>query len=84
MSEPAISRFHIDQPVRAARDLLNDGSHPGSEVDTLLVPAGVGGRVLRVGRHEDSGLAVYLVDFEGCLLGCIDDDLVVAERPGVL
>lgn len=84
MDETAISRFHVEQEVRAGRDLHNDGSHPGAAADALLVEAGAAGRVLRVGRHEASGLCVYLVDFDGCQLGCLDDDLAPADVPGVL
>lgn len=84
MVEPTAARLHAGQEVRAARDLHNDGSHPGAAVDGLLAATGARGRVLRVGRHEESGLSVYLVDFDGCLLGCLDDDLDIAEIPGVL
>lgn len=56
----------------------------GATVDGLLAATGARGRVLRVGRHEESGLSVYLVVFDGCLLGCLDDDLDISEIPGVL
>lgn len=80
LPDPDAARFRWGQPVWAAVDLYNDGSLPDAPADDiLLVAAGGPGEVVQVGRHEDTGAPVYLVDFGVVVLGCLEDEL--SPRP---
>ncbi|MGQ9371368.1 nitrogen fixation protein NifZ [Azospirillum sp. ST 5-10] len=76
--------------VAAAEDLFNDGSHPQAAEGALLVPKGTPGVVARVGRAEESGDFVYLVEFPaGLVVGCFEEELsplgaTLRPRPGVM
>ena len=64
------------QRVRAATDLVNDGSHPGFAPDALLASAGTAGEIVNVGHHTESNSPVYLVEFaDGVVVGCLEDEL---------
>lgn len=68
--------FQWGQPVRAAVDLINDGSHPGYAADAVIVAVGGVGEVVNVGHHEDSNTPVYLVEFPGgTVVGCLEEEL---------
>ncbi|EIZ77320.1 NifZ family protein [Novosphingobium sp. Rr 2-17] len=68
--------YHVGQVVRAATDLVNDGSHPDAPVDALLVPVGTGGEIVNVGHHGESNTPIYLVDFEArVVIGCFEEEL---------
>jgi nitrogen fixation protein NifZ len=80
LPDPNAARFQWGQPVWAAVDLYNDGSLPDAPADDiLLVVAGGPGEVVQIGRHEDSGAPVYMVDFGVAVLGCLEDEL--SPRP---
>jgi nitrogen fixation protein NifZ len=65
------------QRVRAAHDLFNDGSFPERPAEALLVSAGQAGEVVQVGRHVESGKAVYMVEFAaGTVVGCFEPELL--------
>lgn len=78
-AEPRQPRFQWGQPVCAAADLCNDGSHPDAAADALLVPQGARGEIVQVGHHIELNLPVYLVEFQctdgPCVVGCLEDDL---------
>lgn len=77
MQDVRLPKYQWGQPVAAAVDLVNDGSHPNAEPDALLVAAGARGEIVQVGRHVDSNTPVYLVEFgEGVVVGCIEEELV--------
>jgi len=77
MMDVRLPKYQWGQPVSAAIDLVNDGSHPNAEPDALLVAAGTRGEVVQVGRHVDSNMPVYLVEFgQGVVVGCIEEELV--------
>lgn len=76
-----IPKFRIDQRVRARVELRNDGSHPQVAADALLAGAGAWGVILRVGRHAEAGIDVYLVEFDGVVLGCTEDEIADADSP---
>ncbi|MGE0071651.1 MAG: nitrogen fixation protein NifZ [Thiomonas sp.] len=72
---PSTPRYQWGQPVQALVDLCNDGSYPDVGQDALLAPCGAVGEVVRVGQHADSGQTVYLVDFGGRVLGCLESEI---------
>jgi nitrogen fixation protein NifZ len=79
LPDPDAARFQWGQPVWAAVDLYNDGSLPDTPEDALIVVAGGPGEVVQIGRIEDNGAPVYMVDFGVAVLGCLEDEL--SARP---
>ena len=49
--EPRLPKHQWGQRVRAAVDLYNDGSFPGTEEGSLLVSTGAAGEIVQVGAH---------------------------------
>jgi nitrogen fixation protein NifZ len=86
LPDPDAARFQWGQPVWAAVDLYNDGSVPDTPEDALIVVAGGPGEVVQIGRIEDNGAPVYMVDFGVAVLGCLEDELsarpLAAMTPG--
>lgn len=76
--------------VAATEDLFNDGSHPHAAPGALLAPKGTPGRIVRVGRAEEGGVPVYLVEFPaGTVVGCLEEEIAPADGsrrgvPGVM
>jgi len=75
--------YQWGQRVRAATDLVNDGTYPGVPVDALLAVAGTEGEIVNVGHHEESNTPVYLVEFliesgGQVVVGCLEEELVRA------
>lgn len=75
MIEPAVPKFEWGQPVIAAIDLYNDGSHPEAGEDQLLVVAGGPGEIVQVGHHAEANIAVYMVDFGVAVIGCLEHEI---------
>lgn len=74
MSGPA--KFDWGQRVRAAIDLVNDGSYPNRAADELLVKSGETGEIVNVGAHVETETIVYLVEFSPQLVvGCFEDEI---------
>ena len=78
MIDPRLPRFEWGQRVRAAVDLVNDGSHPEAAEGALMVPAGGLGESVQIGHHAEANVPVYLVDFDGRVLGCLEEELSLA------
>ncbi len=79
MLEPREPKYRWGQPVAAAADLINDGSHPGAAAGDLLVASGTKGEIVRTGMHEDSNTPVYVVEFAGGkIVGCREHELAPA------
>jgi nitrogen fixation protein NifZ len=77
--EPREPRYQWGQRVRAACNLVNDGSYPERSTDELLVDAGAVGEIVRVGMHKESGTPIYLVEFSsGLVVGCLEEELALA------
>jgi nitrogen fixation protein NifZ len=69
-------RFRRGQFVRAADDLVNDGSYPGMPADALLVAARDPGEVVQIGAHVESRPDVYMVAFSnGRVVGCFEHEI---------
>ena len=85
MTNNALSGIELREPayawgqrVIALDDLVNDGSHPEREPDALLAARGSVGEVVNIGHAPDLNEPVYLVQFEGCVVGCLEIELVPA------
>jgi len=78
MLEPRSARYQWGQRVRALTDLVNDGSHPGVAPEALMVPQGGVGEIVNIGHHAEANLPVYVVDFSGCIIGCLEEELGLA------
>jgi nitrogen fixation protein NifZ len=78
MIDPRTAKYQWGQRVKAVTDLVNDGSHPEAKVDALLVPQGGVGEIVNIGHHSEANLPVYLVDFAGCVIGCLEEELALA------
>lgn len=75
MPEPRAPKYRWGQRVAAAVDLCNDGSYPDEPPAALLVARGGVGEILRIGRHVEADLPVYLVEFGARVVGCLEDEL---------
>ncbi|MDD3327580.1 MAG: nitrogen fixation protein NifZ [Zoogloea sp.] len=80
MLEAREPRYQWGQPVTAAVDLFNDGSHPEVPQDALIVAAGCRGEIVQVGHHEEANIPVYIVEFAagsggGRIVGCLEEEL---------
>jgi nitrogen fixation protein NifZ len=70
--------FQWGQRVVALCDLVNDGSYPDVAEGATLVETGAEGEVVQVGLDEASKRSIYLVDFDGCVVACEDEALMLA------
>jgi nitrogen fixation protein NifZ len=75
MNKPRPPKYAWGQPVIAAVDLYNDGSHPEAGEDQLLVVAGGPGEIVQVGHHAEANLPVYMVDFGIAVIGCLEEEI---------
>lgn len=75
MLEPRTACYPWGLRVTGWIDLLNDGSHPGGGAGDVLVPIGRTGEIVNIGHHTGSNQPVYLVDFEGVLVGVTEDEI---------
>lgn len=64
------------QRVVALDDLVNDGSHPERPPEALLAARGSVGEIVNIGHAQELNEPVYLVQFEGCVVGCLEIELV--------
>lgn len=85
MTTNALSGIELREPayvwgqrVIALDDLVNDGSYPERPVDDLLAARGSVGEVVNIGHAPELNEPVYLVQFEGCVVGCLEIELVPA------
>lgn len=76
--EPRAPVYVWGQRVIALDDLFNDGSYPDRPEDDLLAARGSVGEIVNVGHATDLNEPVYLVQFDGCVVGCLEIELVPA------
>lgn len=70
------TKFDWGQRVRATIDLVNDGTYPDHEADSLLVKSGETGEVVQVGTHVETETTIYLVEFRSKLVvGCLEEEI---------
>lgn len=73
--------FDWGQKVCTLVALVNDGSHPGSPEDEVLVEEGEIGEVVRTGMHIEANIPVYIVEFsQGRVVGCLEYELGLADE----
>jgi nitrogen fixation protein NifZ len=69
-------RYQWGQRVRAATDLINDGSYPDMPEDSLLAATGDTGEIVKIGTHTEIDMPVYLVEFASLrVIGCFEDEI---------
>jgi nitrogen fixation protein NifZ len=78
--EPREPAYAWGQRVIALDDLVNDGSYPDRAIDALLAARGSVGEVVNIGHAPELNEPVYLVQFAGCVVGCLEIELVPAPR----
>ena len=76
LMEPAVPKYQWGQPVIAAVDLYNDGSHPDVPEDQLMIVAGGPGEIVQVGHHTEANVPIYMVDFGLAVIGCMEHELL--------
>lgn len=74
--EPRAPAYAWGQYVVALDDLVNDGSYPDRPADDLLAARGSVGEVVNIGHASELNEPVYLVQFDGCVVGCLEIELV--------
>ncbi len=77
MIEPRAPMYQWGQRVVALVDLVNDGTFPERALDTVLVEAGSEGEIVQVGHHEEANQPVYMVDFDGLVIGCVEEEIML-------
>lgn len=83
MIDNRLPQYEWGQRVRAVIDLFNDGSYPEAAEGALLVPAGGLGEIVQIGHHTEANLPIYLVEFEGRVLGCLEEEIELAGVAGL-
>lgn len=77
MIEPREPLYQWGQQVIALVDLVNDGTHPDHAPDAVLAEVGSEGEIVQVGRHVEGNQPVYMVDFEGLVVGCLEEEILL-------
>lgn len=79
-----LPKFEYGEAVRVIRNIRNDGTYPGQDTGTLLVPRGSVGYVRDVGTFLQDQL-VYSVHFLEAerMVGCREEELQPADAPWV-
>lgn len=78
--EPRAPSYSWGQRVIALDDLVNDGSYPERPADAMLAARGAVGEIVNIGHAQELNEPVYLVQFEGCVVGCLEIELVPAPH----
>jgi nitrogen fixation protein NifZ len=76
--EPREPKYRWGQAVATVQDLFNDGTYPDREAEALLVACGAVGEIVQVGHHVEANLPVYLVEFPGGVVGCLEEEIIPA------
>lgn len=79
-AEAREARYQWGQRVVALSDLLNDGSYPDRPSEDRLVDRGSEGEIVQVGHHAESNQPVYMVDFSGCVVGCMEEEIMLVAE----
>jgi len=82
-AEPRAPLYGWGLRVVALCDLVNDGSYPERDDDALLAERGMLGEIVNIGHATEANEPVYLVEFAGAVVGCLEDEIAPAP-PGLL
>jgi nitrogen fixation protein NifZ len=77
MIETREPQYQWGQQVVALVDLVNDGTHPDHPADAVLAEIGSEGEIVQVGRHVEGNQPVYMVDFDGLVIGCLEEEILL-------
>jgi len=77
MNEPREAQYSWGQQVVALVDLVNDGTHPDHEPDAILAEVGSEGEIVQIGHHVEANQPVYMVDFDGLVIGCLEEEILL-------
>lgn len=77
MIEPREPLYKWGQQVLALVDLVNDGTYPDHPVDAVLAETGSEGEIVQVGHHVEANQPVYMVDFDGLVIGCLEEEIML-------
>jgi len=77
-SEPRTALYAWGLRVVALDDLVNDGSYPDRAPDAVLAGRGALGEIVNVGHATEQNEPVYLVEFGGCIIGCLEEEIAPA------
>jgi len=74
MIEQREARYQWGQQVVALVDLVNDPDHPA---EAVLAEVGSEGEIVQVGHHTEANQPVYMVDFNGLVIGCLEEEILL-------
>lgn len=77
MNEPREAQYQWGQQVVALVDLVNDGTYPDLAPDAVLAEVGSEGEIVQVGHHTETNQPVYMVDFDGLVIGCLEEEILL-------
>ncbi|WP_439373372.1 nitrogen fixation protein NifZ [Bradyrhizobium sp. DASA03120] len=81
MIEAEPPKYQRGQRVKAMFDLVNDGSFSDAPAEGVLVSLGAIGEIVRVRRHTEANLPIYLVEFGNKLVvGCLEREIGLIEE----
>lgn len=80
MIEPREPQYQWGQQVVALVDLVNDGTHPDHAPDAVLASMGSEGEIVQVGRHVEANQPVYTVEFDGLVVGCLEEEILLLQE----
>ena len=80
MIEPREPQYQWGQQVVALVDLVNDGTHPDHAPDAVLACMGSEGEIVQVGRHVEANQPVYMVEFDGLVVGCLEEEILLLQE----
>ncbi len=75
--EPA---YQWGQLVLALVDMVNDGTYPDMPDDAVLVAQGSEGEIVQVGYHEEGNQPVYMVEFDGRVIGVLEEEIMLRQE----
>lgn len=75
--EPA---YQWGQIVLALVDMVNDGTFPDMPDDAVLAAQGSEGEIVQVGFHEEGNQPVYMVEFDGKVIGCLEEEIMLRRE----
>jgi nitrogen fixation protein NifZ len=77
-TEQRAAAYSWGQRVIALDDLCNDGSYPERPLDALLAARGSLGEIVKVGHALELNEPIYLVQFDDCVIGCMELEIIAA------
>ena len=70
-------KYQWGQRVVALNPLVNDGSYPDVPPQAELAAQGAWGEIVNVGHHTEANIPVYMVEFDGRVIGCFEEEIAL-------